>query len=319
MADLAARIPEIGRHDSTTVRRLFIKHQDRIVFATDFQVYDQLTLGSGGSGPPPSDNDAATFYKKHWRWLETNDRQFEHMTPVQGDWKIDAIDLPVSVLRKIYFDNVGRLLVRSLPLPKLQAARVSGELEFPGNPMSSEWKRALPGLIERALKTGHAMPEIASTVRALWSDRYLYLLYECPFTTLTTFSPMNLEAERFGLWERDVVEVFIGTESTDTRHYYEFEVSPSGEKIDLELGGDTKGLEWNSGFEAVCSRFEKSYFVNMRIPLASLSNTTPVVGSAWRINFYRHDIAHGSFLAWSPTATNSAHTPERFGYLEFAK
>ncbi|MBI3415487.1 MAG: amidohydrolase family protein [Verrucomicrobia bacterium] len=41
-ADLAARIPELGRHDPDQVRRLFLKHQDRIFFGTDFQVYDRL-------------------------------------------------------------------------------------------------------------------------------------------------------------------------------------------------------------------------------------------------------------------------------------
>ena len=122
MADLAARIPEIGRHDPAAVRRLFLKHQDRILFATDFQVYERLTLGSGGSGPPPTDDEAVAFYQKHWRWLETNDRQFEHMTPIQGDWKIDGIGLPPAVLRKIYFDNARRLLVRTLPLPVVRAA-----------------------------------------------------------------------------------------------------------------------------------------------------------------------------------------------------
>jgi hypothetical protein len=83
MADLAARIPEIGRHDAEKVRRLFVRYQDRILFATDFQVYNRLTLGSGGSGPPPTDDDALSFFQKHWRWLETNDRQFEHMTLIQ--------------------------------------------------------------------------------------------------------------------------------------------------------------------------------------------------------------------------------------------
>jgi predicted TIM-barrel fold metal-dependent hydrolase len=37
-ADLAARIPELGRHDPRKVNRLFTKHQNRIVFATDFMV-----------------------------------------------------------------------------------------------------------------------------------------------------------------------------------------------------------------------------------------------------------------------------------------
>jgi hypothetical protein len=52
LADLAARIPEIGRHDPATIRKLFLKHQDRILFATDFQVYDRLILGSSGNEPP---------------------------------------------------------------------------------------------------------------------------------------------------------------------------------------------------------------------------------------------------------------------------
>jgi predicted TIM-barrel fold metal-dependent hydrolase len=115
MADLAARIPEIGRQDPEMVRRIFIKQQDRILFATDFQVYDTLILGSGGSGPPPTDDDAVTFFTKHWRWLETRDKNFPHMTPIQGNWTISGIGLPASVLKKIYFENARKLLARSLP------------------------------------------------------------------------------------------------------------------------------------------------------------------------------------------------------------
>jgi predicted TIM-barrel fold metal-dependent hydrolase len=115
MADLAARVPEIGRHDPEIVRRVFLKHQDRILFATDFQVYETMTLGSGGSGPPPTEADAIVFFQKHWRWLETLDRNFAHMTPIQGNWTISGIGLPAAVLRKIYFENARKLLARSLP------------------------------------------------------------------------------------------------------------------------------------------------------------------------------------------------------------
>ncbi len=114
MADLAARIPEIGRHDPKAVHDLFVKHQDRILFATDFQVYDRLILGSGGSGPSPTPDDARVFFEKHWRWLETWDENFPHMTPIQGDWTISGIGLPDAVLEKIYFGNARRLLARAL-------------------------------------------------------------------------------------------------------------------------------------------------------------------------------------------------------------
>jgi hypothetical protein len=114
MADVAARVPEIGRHNPEKVRALFVKHADRILFATDFQVYDRMTLGSGGSGPPPTESDAIDFFQKHWRFFETADKNFPHMTPIQGDWTISAIDLPAGVLAKIYFGNAERLLARVL-------------------------------------------------------------------------------------------------------------------------------------------------------------------------------------------------------------
>ena len=60
------------------------------------------------------------FYAKHWRWLETGDRDWPHMTPIQGDWTISAIGLPPPVLRKVYFDNARKLLARSLPPPRFE-------------------------------------------------------------------------------------------------------------------------------------------------------------------------------------------------------
>lgn len=319
MADVAARIPEIGRHDPAKVRRLFEKHQDRILFGTDFMVYDRLILGSSGNEPPPTDDQAVEFYAKHWRWFETSDRQFDHMTPIQGDWKIDAIRLPPDVLRKIYFDNARRLLVHSLPLPTVAARRISKDFRLNGRVHRAEWRRATPVQIESALRTGQVHPDLSTTVRALWSEQYLYLAYECPFTEFTVFTPPLRKGERPGLWDRDVVEVFIGADSGQPRHYFEFEVAPTGERLDLELGGATKDLEWDSGFARAVrvDRKRHVWTVEMRIPLAVLSATAPQAGTRWRLNFYRHDIAHKVFLAWSPTATGTAHTPERFGWLQF--
>jgi predicted TIM-barrel fold metal-dependent hydrolase len=114
MADIAARVPEFGRGDPDKVRAFFVKYADRVFFATDFQVYDRMTLGSGGSGPAPTTEDALEFFRKHWRFFETADRNFPHMTPIQGDWTISAIHLPSDALAKIYFGNAERLLARPL-------------------------------------------------------------------------------------------------------------------------------------------------------------------------------------------------------------
>ncbi len=320
-ADLAARIPELGRHDPDKVRRLFIKHQDRILFATDFQVYDELTLGSGGSGPPPTDTDAMVFFAKHWRWLETRDRNFPHMTPIQGDWTISGIGLPAPVLRKIYFDNARRLLARSLPPPRMQAAHITTDFKPDGNLTKSIWQNAVPVRLEYQSRDGSARPELSTTVRAVWSDRFLYLSYACPFTQLTVFSPPNLNQERLGLWDRDVVEAFIGDDWEHVGRYKEFEVAPTGEKLDVVLNLPAKDFQWSSGFEPavkVDNQF-KIWTAEVRIPLAALSAVPPKPGARWRLNLYRCDRAGKASLAWNPTQTATFHVPEKFGILEFTE
>lgn len=320
MADLAARIPELGRHDPARVRRLFLKHADRILFGTDFQVYDRLILGSSGNEPPPTDEQALEFFAKHWRWLETNDRQFPHMTPIQGNWRIDAIGLPPAVLRKIYFDNARRLLVRSLPAPVVQARRLDRDFTPDGRLTEAAWEDAPLAWVESRLADGAAEPDLATTARLLWSDRFLYVGFEAPYRQLTTFPPQPSPGERLGLWERDVVEVFVGTDLERVNRYAEIEVAPTGETLDVLVDLPAKDFAWSSGVEAVV-RVESQrrlWTTELRIPWTALAAAPPRSGDRWRLNLYRHSAGDRVFLAWQPTATPSAHTPERFGFLEFA-
>lgn len=320
-ADLAARIPEIGRHDADQVRRVFIKHQDRIFFGTDFQVYERLTLGSGGSGPPPTDADAQQFFAKHWQWLETRDVAFQHMTPIQGAWTIDAIGLPATVARKIYFDNARKLLARSWPLPSIKAAYIDGDFYPNGDLSKTVWQKAGFARLEYESWTCQVRPEISTTVRALWSENYLYLGYECPFTQLTVFEPARPKQERFGLWERDVVEAFIGADAQKPARYTEYEVAPNNERLDVLLDFPKKDFNWTSGFRSEVKSDEKRkvWTTEMRIPLLSIAQTWPAAGTRWRINFFRCDRANNAFLAWSPTLRDTFHAPETFGVLEFVE
>ncbi len=126
--DIAARIPEIGRHDPDKLRALFIKHQDRILFGTDIGIFPQsLTLGSS-DGKPKTKDDAEEFFNRHWRFLETDDRRIEHPTPIQGDWLIDAIDLPKEVLRKVYAENAIRLIPQLAQASTTEEAVPSDEI-----------------------------------------------------------------------------------------------------------------------------------------------------------------------------------------------
>jgi len=320
MADLAARIPEIGRHDPDAVRQLIIKYQDRILFGTDFQVYDRLILGSSGFEPPPTDHDAEVFFSKHWRWLETRDRDWEHMTPIQGDWKISSVGLPASVVRKIYFDNARKLLARSLPPPAIRASRIDNDFSPDGNLSKPAWKHAAVARIEYTLREGQPRPELSTQVRCLWSAKYLYFAFTCPYTQLTVFDPPSI-TKRLGLWDRDVVEVFLGTDAADIRRYGEFEVAPTNERLDVAIHLPDKDFAWDSGFTSAVRVDEqaKIWTAELRIPIAALHAPPPEAGARWRLNLFRSDRAANAFLAWNPTLTGSTHTPERFGVLELRR
>ena len=316
-ADLAARIPELGRHPPEKVRRLFTKHADRILFATDFMVYDKLILGSGGDADRPSDEDALTFYRKCFRWLETDDRDWPHMTPIQGNWTISSIGLPSTVLRKIYFDNARRLLARTLPLPVMKAKKVTRDFAPDGRFEEAEWREARPARLEHQSNDASARPELSTSVRALWSSDFLYLAYECPYTELSVFLPKQ-EKERIGLWDRDVVEAFIGTDPEKSGRYTEYEWAPTGEALDLLIDPPAKDFAWSSEMESVVTVDESArvWRVEARIPMRALAAGSPQTGTRWRINLYRHDQANKGFLAFSPTLTGTFHTPARFGWIE---
>ncbi len=109
--DIAARVPEFGRHNAKKMHDFFVKYQDRILFGTDIGIHsDSLWLGSKGFEEEPNDEDAIEFYRKHYKYFETDAVQMEHMTPIQGNWKIDAINLPDDVLEKLYFRNAEKVL-----------------------------------------------------------------------------------------------------------------------------------------------------------------------------------------------------------------
>ncbi|MFM7101379.1 MAG: amidohydrolase family protein [Verrucomicrobiota bacterium] len=321
-ADLAARMPELGRHDPARVRALFEKHQDRILFGTDFQVYDRLILGSSGDGERPTDEQAAEFYRKEWRWLETNDRDWPHMTPIQGDWNIHSIGLPPAVLRKVYFDNARRLLVRSVPPAVVAARRVGRDFRPDGRLGEPEWSGAPVFPLEQEARDGRVRPGLSTACRLLWSDRFLYLGFECPYTALSDHGrPQAAERITSGsaLWDRDVVEFFCAPDPAKLTHYTEYEWAPNNEALDLRIRRPEFDFAWNSKMEwkVRVDRPRRVWTCEARIPLAALHDRAPLPGTRWRANLYRIDRAGGAFLASNPLLSGSFHTPERFGWLEF--
>jgi len=92
--DIAARIAEIGRQPYSA-RRFFLEFQDRIIMGID-------------AFPPTVD-----VYRTYYRFLETDDEFFNYSPDGrqgQGRWCIYGMYLPDEVLRKVYGENVCRLV-----------------------------------------------------------------------------------------------------------------------------------------------------------------------------------------------------------------
>jgi hypothetical protein len=158
----------------------------------------------------------------------------------------------------------------------------------------------------------------------LWSEGFLYLSFECPYTKLTDYGPPQPGeriAQSAALWDRDVVEFFCAPDPGKLTHYTEYEWAPNNEALDLRIRKPEFDFNWSSRMEWQVRVGESGrvWICEVRIPLKSLSDQHPVPGARWRANLYRIDRAHRAFLASNPVLSGSFHTPARFGWLEFVE
>lgn len=110
--DTAARIPELGRHPPAELRQFFTEFRDRILFGSDLGVGAAprpLFLGSSGSSAPTAE-EHRRFFDATRRYFESNDVNFEHPTPIQGEWPISGLGLSPDILEQLYVGNATRLL-----------------------------------------------------------------------------------------------------------------------------------------------------------------------------------------------------------------
>jgi hypothetical protein len=199
----------------------------------------------------------------------------------------------------------------------MKARRVEGDVKLDGDLSEDAWQDAEPAAVEYTLAEAEARPALATEVRCLWSEEAIYFGFSCPYSKLTVFDPPAKE-ERLGLWDRDVVEMFLGTDPAKAGRYAEFEVAPTNERLDVIIDRPEKDFGWASGFESAVrvDEVEKRWTVEVRIPAAALSPAVIAKGARLPLNLYRSDISEGVFLAWSPTLLGTAHAPERFGVLK---
>jgi hypothetical protein len=191
------------------------------------------------------------------------------------------------------------------------------------DPQSAFWRLA-PAVFMENDGRGNPVPGYRTEVRSRWTDGNLYFLFVCPFQRLNLKPDPKTQEETNELWKWDVAEVFIGSNFQNIRKYKEFEVSPQGEWVDLDIDLDAPrhedGWVWNSGFQAAAriDRAANVWYAFMRIPYGSVDTRPAAAGNTLRINCFLSEGArpdHKS-LSWQPTGRPTFHAPEAFGSLK---
>lgn len=202
------------------------------------------------------------------------------------------------------------------------------EKDFPVNELYNQlWRKAGEITID-TYWSGESAPDYRHfRAKLLWSDSALYVRFEAnQHEPLIVSEKPNLATKTNGLWDRDVCEIFLAPDMENPRKYYEFEIAPNGEWLDLGIYQKTgeRITDWDYESKMHSAAEIEKDKVRMAIKIEwKAFGKAPEASEIWRGNLLRC-VGSGEnrgYLAWSPTLTEepSFHVPERFGEFEFIK
>lgn len=204
----------------------------------------------------------------------------------------------------------------------IESTKASEDMAPSTDPTISFWQNAIRVYADRS-PYGETLPRYRTEIRSRWTQENLYFLFICPYEELNLKPSPSTTTETFRLWDWDVAEAFIGSDFQNIRRYREFEISPQGEWIDLDIDlakpHHEDGWTWNSGF-VVAARIDsaaKIWYGAMRIPFSALKTRPPAAGDKFRINLFRSQGPPPNRIevVWQLTMSNTFHVPEKFGLL----
>jgi hypothetical protein len=202
------------------------------------------------------------------------------------------------------------------------STKAPSDVALGANPATPFWSQSPPIIMEKS-KNGQLLPGYRTEIHSRWTNKYLYFLFACPYEELFLKPEPNSRTETNQLWNWDVAEVFLGSDFQNIRRYKEFEISPQGEWIDLDIDlakpHHEEGWTWNSGFQVAAriDRKNKIWYGAMKIPWSALDESRAAPGKTFRVNFFRSQgpLTTRKDIAWQPTMSDTFHIPERFGLL----
>jgi hypothetical protein len=182
------------------------------------------------------------------------------------------------------------------------------------------------------LANGSASAQQQTAVRIAYDAENFYVRFDCEDTDIWG----EATARDSRIFDEEVVELFIAPGEDHPTYYYEFEVSPIGTLLDLDVHSpdldrrtlrgnfawDCPGLQWSAERNDEANHW-RAYLVVPWSSIGAKSGPNGVTPQNWRANFYRIERPRGEapeFSCWSPTMSEPAdyHRPAYFGHLRLA-
>lgn len=207
------------------------------------------------------------------------------------------------------------------PSGEIVATHLAHEIRLNAAHPAHEWRTAAPVTFCSDWQGKNPDPERQTQVHVLWSDKHLYLRFECRYRELNLFDDSGPNGRRDHLWDKDVAEAFLQPDPSRERYYKEFELSPNGMWIDLDISpGPLQDLKSGMMRSVFLDEKAHTWAAEISIPLKSLTAQFDPK-NIWRVNFYRVEgkAEPRSYFAWQPTRTPEPnfHVPSAFGRLKF--
>jgi alpha-galactosidase len=201
------------------------------------------------------------------------------------------------------------------------AVRLRRPVDASGFPVEQDWQRAEPVTFCHDWQGKNEDPQRSTEVCVLWADDQIYLHFRCRYRSIHVFSDADPNGRRDELWERDVAEAFLQADQFGEKYYKEFEVSPNGQWLDLDI--TPQGLAHiGSGMKSRVAVDEsaKIWIAELAVPIGAITSAFDPAQS-WRVNFFRCEGCDPErfYSAWQPTETDTPnfHVPQKFGWLRF--
>jgi hypothetical protein len=201
------------------------------------------------------------------------------------------------------------------------ASAFHSSLDAAAFPPSTAWRAGKPVRFDSDWQGKNADAHCQTEVRLLWTPEFLYVKFVARYRLITVFDDAEPGGRRDKLWDRDVAELFLQPNPQQPHRYKEFEVSPNGFWIDLEIAnGVLQHIKSGLQRRVSIDESKKTWTAELAIPMKSLTQSFDPA-SLWRVNFFRVEgpTEPRFYSSWQPTNTPQPnfHVPDRFGYLKF--